>query len=179
MLAFYLATLDTQEQKNRFEYIYLKYKDFMYKTALSITHNNDLAEDAVQDTFLQILREVDALRIDNDAELKSYIYIITRERTIDFLRRWERKKGAQQNSNLDSFFEDSCEPEQIALTNVTLEAALQYIENIPEIYQRPLLLRIKGYSIREISYMTRCSEANVKVRIHRARKIILSFFNEK
>ena len=87
MRAFYLATLETQEQKNRFDYLYRKYSELMYKVALSITQSCDLAEDAVHETFLQVINEIDILRMDNEKELKSYLYIITRERTIDFLRK--------------------------------------------------------------------------------------------
>lgn len=179
MLVFYLAALETQEEKNRFEYIYRKYADFMYKIAFSITHSHDLTEDAVHDTFLQVIHEINILRMDNEKELKSYLYIITYERTIDFLRKWERKRGLTQNIDSDLFLENNCEPEQLALTNITLEMALHHMENMPEMYRRPLMLRVKGYSIKEIARMMQCTESSIKVRIHRARKMILSFFENE
>jgi len=94
VLVFYLAALDSDDDKNKFEYIYRKYYRFMLHTAAGIIKNPTLAEDAVHETFVQLLRGIDTLRIDNERALKSYLYMVTRERSIDFLRKWERRRGA-------------------------------------------------------------------------------------
>ena len=49
---------------------------------------------------------------------------------------------------------------------------------MPIIYRQALTLRVKGYSIQEISEMTKTSEATVKSRIHRAWKLLLESFDE-
>ena len=74
MLVFYLAALDSDDNKNKFETIYRKYYRFMLHTAAGIIKNPTLAEDAVHETFVQLLREIDTLRIDNERALKSYLY---------------------------------------------------------------------------------------------------------
>lgn len=147
MLVFYLAAIDNDESKNKFEYIYHKYYRFMLRTASSIIRDSSLAEDAVHETFVQLLKEIDSLRIDNEKSLQSYLYILTRERTIDFLRKWERRRGV--------------------LTDYENRST----------YRRTLVLRVKGYSIREIAQITNSSESNVKTRIHRARAILLKSFD--
>lgn len=73
MLVFYLAALDSDDDKNKFEYIYRKYYRFMLHTAAGIIKNSSLAEDAVHETFVQLLRGIDTLRIDNERALKSYL----------------------------------------------------------------------------------------------------------
>ena len=73
MLVFYLAALDSDDDKNKFEYIYHKYYRFMLHTAAGIIKNPTLAEDAVHETFVQLLRGIDTLRIDNERALKSYL----------------------------------------------------------------------------------------------------------
>ena len=83
MLVFYLAALDSDDDKNKFEYIYRKYYRFMLHTAAGIIKNPTLAEDAVHETFVQLLRGIDTLRIDNERALKSYLYMVTRERGPD------------------------------------------------------------------------------------------------
>ena len=118
MLVFYLAAIDNDESKNKFEYIYHKYYRFMLRTASSIIRDSSLAEDAVHETFVQLLKEIDSLRIDNEKSLQSYLYILTRERTIDFLRKWERRRGVLTDyENRSSSFDNFKEPEEIALTN--------------------------------------------------------------
>ena len=51
MLVFYLAAIDSDESKNKFEYIYRKYYRFMLRTASSIIRDSSLAEDAVHETL--------------------------------------------------------------------------------------------------------------------------------
>lgn len=178
MLVFYLAAIDSDESKNKFEYIYHKYYRFMLRTASSIIRDSSLAEDAVHETFVQLLKEIDSLRIDNEKSLQSYLYILTRERTIDFLRKWERRRGVltdyeKLSENLDNFKD----PEEIALTNLQLNKAVSILSDMPSIYRRTLVLRVKGYSIREIAQITNSNAANVKTRIHRARAILLKSFD--
>ena len=185
MLVFYLAAIDNDESKNKFEYIYHKYYRFMLRTASSIIRDSSLAEDAVHETFVQLLKEIDSLlkeidslRIDNEKSLQSYLYILTRERTIDFLRKWERRRGVLTDyENRSSSFDNFKEPEEIALTNLQLNNAVSILSDMPSIYRRTLVLRVKGYSIREIAQITNSSESNVKTRIHRARAILLKSFD--
>ena len=132
----------------------------------------------MHETFVQLLKEIDSLRIDNKKSLQSYLYILTRERTIDFLRKWERRRGVlsdyeKLSGNLDNFKD----PEEIALTNLQLNKAVSILSDMPSIYRRTLVLRVKGYSIREIAQITNSNVANVKTRIHRARAILLKSFD--
>lgn len=178
MLVFYLAVIDSDEGKDKFEYIYHKYYRFMLRTASSVIRDSSLAEYVVHETFVQLLKEIDSLRIDNEKSLQSYLYILTRERTIDFLRKWERRRGVlsdyeKLSENLDNFKD----PEGIALTNLQLNKAVSILSDMPSIYRRTLVLRVKGYSIREIAQITNSNAANVKTRIHRARAILLKSFD--
>lgn len=127
MLFFYLAAIEDPVQRDKFEYIYKTYFHFMYQAAYSVIRSSDLAEEAVHETFLQLIKEIDSLRINSDRELKSYLYILTRERSIDFLRRWERQKGAPPNRNFPNTDENMKEPELIVLTNMKLEKTLSIL----------------------------------------------------
>lgn len=145
MLVFYLAALDSDDDKNKFEYIYRKYYRFMLHTAAGIIKNSTLAEDAVHETFVQLLRGIDTLRIDNERALKSYLYMVTRERSIDFLRKWERRRSAQPDyESLAAALDNYAEPEEVALTNLQLDKAIALLDEMPLIYRQTLVLRVKG-----------------------------------
>ena len=168
MLVFYLAALDSDDDKNKFEYIYRKYYRFMLHTAAGIIKNPTLAEDAVHETFVQLLRGIDTLRIDNERALKSYLYMVT------------RRRGAQPDyESLAAALDNYAEPEEVALTNLQLDKAIALLDEMPLIYRQTLVLRVKGYSIREIAKITDSSESNVKTRIHRARAMLLKSFGEQ
>ena len=53
MLPIYLGLLDLQEDKEIFTTIYTLYKQPMMKVAMEVLKDRDLAEDAVQEAFLE------------------------------------------------------------------------------------------------------------------------------
>ncbi len=52
MLAFYMAFIDDEDDREKFEIIYNEYRKRMVSTAYSILRNHEDAEDAVHDTFI-------------------------------------------------------------------------------------------------------------------------------
>jgi restriction endonuclease len=56
MLLFYLSVLDTPEEKNKLSYYYEKYSLLLAKIAMGYVHSHSLAEDAVHNTFLTIIK---------------------------------------------------------------------------------------------------------------------------
>jgi len=62
MLALYISLLDTEDQISKFEHIYTKYRGLMFYTAKGVLQDSYLAEDAVHETFLDIIRIIDSIR---------------------------------------------------------------------------------------------------------------------
>lgn len=56
MLFFYLSALDTQEERTKFEDIYKKYGKLMKYVAYNILRDDSLAEDAVHNAFLKLMK---------------------------------------------------------------------------------------------------------------------------
>lgn len=82
MLFIYLAMIDDDTQRSKFEYIYHTYYGMMYKVAYELTKDQRLAEDAVHETMVNIIEDIDTIRMDNPKELKSYLYLVTKSKTI-------------------------------------------------------------------------------------------------
>lgn len=180
MFFVYLSSLTSDEQRTKFEQLYQKYFSFMYRTALKVTRNPSLAEDAVHETFLQILKEIDAIRLENDASLKYYLYTITRERSIDFLRKWERRKNSSaEYSESIPDCSGAANPDTFVLTRAALDSALDTLHRMPDVYRYSLILSVRGYSIREIAHITHCSESAAKSHIYRARQKLLAAFPQE
>ena len=86
MLAIYLSMLETNEEKNQFEQLYIKYKQDMYAVAYGILKNKEDAEDAVHQSFLKIADNFSKVSQIPCHELKAYIVIICRNTAINIYR---------------------------------------------------------------------------------------------
>ncbi|WWR19721.1 sigma factor [Lachnospiraceae bacterium JLR.KK009] len=71
----YLLLLESDEDKEFFTEIYLKYRKEMFYTAYNILHNPSDAEDIVHETFLSLIDHVD--KIKNSEPHKAWYYINT------------------------------------------------------------------------------------------------------
>lgn len=80
MLALYISLLDTEEQISKFEHIYTKYRGLMFYTAKGVLQDSYLAEDAVHETFLDIIRIIDSIRgsykIKEQVEMKKKLWAV-------------------------------------------------------------------------------------------------------
>lgn len=71
--------------------------------------------------------------------------MVTRERSIDFLRKWERRRGAQPDyESLAAALDNYVEPEEVALTNLQLDKAIALLDEMPLIYRQTLVLAREG-----------------------------------
>lgn len=175
MIFFYAALMETEEQRSKFEAIYAKYYGLMYRTAFSITRNAHHAEDCVHETCLTLIDRIDDLRVDAGKEFVSYLRTLTRNRTIDYLRKWCRGKSDPADDAAE-YPSAKALPEEVVLSSLHLEQALNQLSRMPEKYRGPLTLKVKGYSIQEIAILLNLSEGTVKTRIFRARQILSKAF---
>jgi RNA polymerase sigma-70 factor (ECF subfamily) len=57
MLAFYMAALETDEERDKLADLYQRYHQLLTKAALRIVKSPDLAEDAVHETFVAAIED--------------------------------------------------------------------------------------------------------------------------
>lgn len=76
MLTFYISMLETEEQQDKFSYIYQNYVGFMYHVAKEVVKEHYLAEDVVHETFLQLIRIIDKVHIDDELTLRAFLRYI-------------------------------------------------------------------------------------------------------
>lgn len=101
MLALYISLLDTEEQINKFEHIYTKYRGLMFYTAKGVLQDSYLAEDAVHETFLDIIRIIDSIRANNEKELSQFLRVLTHHKAVDMVRKCTRQK--KSDTEIENF----------------------------------------------------------------------------
>lgn len=106
MLAIYLSLLETEAQRDKFEWLYQRYAGLLYQVAFSVVKEHFLAED-------------------------------------------------------------------VAISEESFERLVNCVKSMDELYRAPLELRMQGYKITQIAKFLEMNPQTVKVRLYRARKMLL------
>lgn len=164
MLLLYLSTIDSDESKDKFESLYLKYRKHMKHIALKILGDEHLADDAVHNAFIKIISNLHKFNEIDCQETRNLIVIIIRSVSIDMYRK--RNREFENTDVLDT--EISTETD---FSSIQAEEILREIEALPEIYRDVLLLKIEyDYKDREIAKLLGIKVDTVSKRLERARK---------
>ena len=110
MLQVYLNLLDTQEDKEKFEQLYALYKDKMYKVAYQILHNRHDAEDAVHDSVIAIIDDLEKIKKINCHETWSYIVTIVKSRAFNIYQR--KGKRSEREAREQDYRNYPCEQQE-------------------------------------------------------------------
>ena len=174
MLQIYLSILESEDSKEKFENLYLDYKQYMYSVAYNILGNVHDSEDAVHQAFLAIAYNFKKISHLSSQELKPYIVIITRNTSINIYNKNKRNsmRCVQLNDDISSVEIDFFE-------NYNYESLLNCILQLDSIYKDILYLRyVNGFSTKDISKMLCISEDTVWKRTERAKKQLKKLLEE-
>ena len=165
-------------QFDRFPELVKRYEQKLYNFSLRMCRDTADAEDTVQETFLNVFRYLKDFRY--ETKFKNWLYRVASSTCIKKRRR--SKFAPQRELSLDEFYPQSEAeiPQQVpnwaqmpldkVLNNELLDKINEAIVALPEKYRLVIVLRdIEGFNTAETAQILNLSEANVKVRLHRAR----------
>lgn len=176
MLPIHLSMITTEEDKDIFIILHDIYSETMYKKAYSILNDSILAEDAVQESFIHILKNFDKVIKKKCPQTRKYFVNIVRNISIDIYRK--RKK--QHTLSFDDFEETIIDDFANIETILEGKEIESYLFQLPKSYYIILSLKYdEGYSYKEIADILSITEENVKKRIYRARKKLKEILSEK
>ncbi|MCG8404341.1 MAG: sigma-70 family RNA polymerase sigma factor [Phycisphaerales bacterium] len=151
---------------------------WMLAVSKRILQDEGHAEDAVQNAFASIFRNLETF--EGGSSLKTWMHRIQINEALMLLRKRKRRKEESIDDLLPEFDAGDCRvmdewtsersPESLMQVTQFQEAVADLIDQLPDNYRVVLLLRdIEELSTAEVAQMLEMSEANVKVRLHRAR----------
>lgn len=155
-------TSDT-ERTNRFNELAEAYSTDLYRYAMWICHNDALAKDLVQETFLRAWRALDSLK--DVGAAKSWLITILRR---EYARTFERK--VPKFTDVDKVV--VVDNDELGPDERTERALLRKgIMKLDPKYRDPLLLQVVfGHSCEEISEQLGISKSAVMTQLFRARE---------
>ena len=160
---------------NRISFIencYELYEQKMFRVALSVLHDESLAEDAVQDAFLQLIKhKVFFPKADSDG-CKRYIITVIKNASINI---YNKRKNENKIVSYSENLEEVISSEAVEPDITTNEGAVctPLINSLPEKYQDVVdCLVVREYSVRQTADKLGITEANVRKRYERAKKLL-------
>jgi len=104
---------------------------------------------------------------------------LTHHKAVDIIRKCSSQKKSDTEIETLETIKSDVNAETIVIDKIDYENMLLLVQSMDEKYKTPLLLKVQGYKVSEIAEILNISPGNVKVRLYRARKIILSGLEEE
>lgn len=145
--------------------------EFLKPFAITLTRDNEAAQDLYQETLYRALANKDKYNVGTN--IKAWLYTIMRNIFINNYRR-----RAKQNTIFDSTPNDfllnynQAVEANVAEGNLKLKDINIAIHGLPEIFRNPFLLYFDGYKYHEIADILKEPLGTIKSRIHFARKLL-------
>ncbi len=146
------------------------YKGPVYNLAYRMLQNGPEAEDAGQEIFLRVYTKL--ATYDRERKFLSWLLSIASNYCIDVLRR-RRATLVTLDDVAFAVPSQAASPERLALDHEQRQIVLRAISQLPETYRLVTVLRYyHDLSYEEIEASTGLTEATVKTRLFRARRML-------
>lgn len=151
------------------ETLYDKYKSQIYRTALAVTHDQQAAEDILQDTFLRLHANIG--RLDGSVPIAPWLHRVTVNLSYNWHargRRWVNSlEGVIENLVSNTQASPQRQAERLELRDVVQKAidTLSFNQRVVVI-----LFYLNTFDLEEIAYILDCPVGTVKSRLHYARR---------
>jgi len=166
-----LLTFSTEEELNRFEYLYEKYKKLLLYKANNILRDYSLAEDATSEAFIRVYKNMHKIEDVDSNQTISFLVTIVTNVAITMVNK-EKKRNVVSVDFEENFSNqgDDFNLEDHIVSKSNTSDMLACVEELKEELKAPFLLKYAHeLSHREIAEVLGISENNVTVRIHRAK----------
>lgn len=163
MLLFFLAMLETEEDRQRFVELYEQCRERIEQTAKRILRNQHDSEDAVQNAFMQIIRHFEKVYEIPCDDLPFWCISIVKNEAYMILR---KKQKTVPLEDWDAVVEEA------GLVS-DYDDVVKLFAKIPETYRAALEMKfLLDYSGKEIAQHLGISESAVNTRISRGRALL-------
>ena len=172
-----MARIQNQEE-GAFQELFTQFQQRIYRTALRILKEKQFAEDALQETFLNVYRAAPTFR--GDSTLGTWMNRIAVNASLEILR---RNRKHQQRNDLDISSERTLtDPKQLSPYDYLKKREVGKkvaagLEKLGEKHREVIYRHdLEGYTIREISIQLNIAEGTVKSRLFYGRELLKQHF---
>lgn len=171
-------TVDREDDRLFLEGVYQEYHTLMYGMALRVTRDRTLAEDAVSDAMLSLMKKISLLRSLECNKLRSYVVITVRHAAISLLKKRRREPAAGDDALVN--LEDGFRVDERALSRAGVEEIKQAVRALPQRERDVMLMRyFREMTDEEIAREMGIQAVSVRVQLTRARKRLAAMLGKE
>jgi RNA polymerase sigma-70 factor (ECF subfamily) len=172
-----------------FETLVVRYQARVYRLACRLTGNDADAPDALQETFLQVYRNLATFR--GDSRFSTWLYRIATNAALMQRRARARRPADSLEVFLPRFDADgrhAATPSELQVASraedlldrrLLAERARAGIERLPELYREAFVLRdLEEMETAEVAAVLGLEPATVRQRVHRARLMLRGYLGD-
>lgn len=161
-------------KKKFLERLYKANKQLMYKTAYSVLHNPEQAEDAVQEAFLRVIKNFSKFSSYSCNENAAYLVIIVRGISLNMLA------ADKRTSELVDDLPAADNIEETAQSDIAYEHIVRIIGKLsPALRNIATMLWVENFSEREVAELLDMNISTVRSSASRARKQLKQMLMEE
>lgn len=161
----YLSMIETTEERDMFEKVFLKYRYLMLHVASKILQNHHDAEDAVHEAFISVIKNIDKFSDVESPKTRSLIVLIVERKAIDILRKKQKEDLLEINESIVGI--ELSVPGDLGVADA--------LARLPAHYREVLLMRYdNGLTTREIAKLLDITESGVRKMLGRAKRELRS-----
>ena len=180
MFAFYMAMLENEEDRETFAKIYERLRLPCYHVALKLTQNHEMAEDAVQNAFLAIIKHKDKIFDLPYQQQKSKAVIIAKNKAIDLVRMRKNHSYIPIDEAEDEELADGFDVSRIVECKESYECLIGCISSLPEKYKSVVEMRyVHDMGNQKIAKLLDITPKAVSMRLNRAKAMLRELLNEE
>ncbi len=171
----HLVKLAKQGDVDAFAELVRRFQEKIYHTILSLTRNQQDANDLAQETFMHAYKSLRNFK--QRSTFYTWIYRIAVNLTLNYLKR--RKRDEKREVHIEDYSLDlkstasTQSPERHSMKKELSEKLKEAIDSLPLTYRTSFVLVVfQGMTHSQAAKVLRCSENTVSWRMHKARKML-------
>jgi RNA polymerase sigma-70 factor, ECF subfamily len=159
-----------KKDNHAFKMLVERYQHMVVNLAFKFTQNKQDSEDLAQEVFFTVWKEAKTYR--GQAQISTWIYRITTNKALNFLRKHKKEKLSVSDESLGQISaKESSVPDRVLEAVESKKILYDALEQLPEKLRIPFMFnKLDGLSYKDIANQMGLSVSNIETRIHRAKK---------
>ena len=175
----YNQEIEKVPDREKFRRIYEGYHRLMYHVAYQILHNREDAEDAVQETFIRVVKNISKISEPICPKTKNFLVIICRNVSLNILK----KRNASNMTELSDYLPEQrpeADPQEASIEKDIVQRIVETVLELPDRYRDCMYMElVQEMDYEEIAFALGKKPETVRKQIQRGKKLLRQKLGER